>query len=295
MTSTRLATGVTDANGNLTLTSSQAVSGSTDIIARSTSESSGEELETITVNPVSLSRVGLSAEDIVFKGDSALIMAQIFADISDLSGYTLEFSGAVTGKYLTDRYGQVKVYYNAMGTGNKTVTVTAGNWSASKTFKDLITYWNAIENKYQEKYTYSQGFTKLAQYYQLQATNVAAYLCIGDYANIGDWELNFRIVNSVSNVYFDIFSWTGNPVVFSNFNGDKLLSFNANDLIKAVCINGNLTVTRNGNPLFTKYLTADQYPGLFAGTGIPTGGDVSNPNPSVTKTLTFDELELMER
>jgi len=295
-TETYLDTGTTDSNGDVTLTSPNAVNSSTNFVIRNGTGVFGEEVDSITVTPLSLSNIRLFADDEVVKGDKLLMTAQITpaTSVSDLSGYQLVFSGAVTGTYLTDRNGQVTIYYTGQGTGNKTATVTAGNWSASKTFNDLLTYWNTPDNKYPEQYTLNQGFNKLTQYYSLDTSQSNfGYVCIGDYSSIGDWELSFRIINKVTDVYFDIFSWSGNPPSMSNIDTNRMLSFNANDVIKARCVNGTLTVTRNNVSLFTKTLPQNQYPGIMIMTPLPTSVNVVGNNPSTVKTLNFNELKLM--
>ena len=295
-----LDSGTTNSNGDVTLTSPNAVNSSKEFVIRNGTGRFGEEVDSVTVTPLSLSNIRLFSDSEIFEGDKLLVTAQIIptTSVSDLSGYQLVFSGAITGTYLTDRNGQVNVYYTGQGNGSKTVTVTAGNWSASKTFNDLLAYWNTPNSKYPEKYTLNQGFNKLTQYYSLDTSQSNfGFVCIGDYSSIGDWELSFRIIQKVTDVYFDIFSWSGNPSTLSNVDTSRMLSFNPNDIIKARCVDGTLTVTRNNVSLFTKTLPPNQYPGIMVMTPIPNYVDVSSSNPyptSTVKTLTFNELKLME-
>ena len=297
-----ISNGTTNSNGKVTLEGSALTSGANNFSLKDgTNNPNGIELATSVITPISLESIDLFAEDIVLKGDNLPITAKINTDVSDLSGYTLTFSGAVTGSYRTDKYGQVTVYYNAEGNGDKTVTVNGGNWTATHNFTDYIEYWNTLSN-YEEHYTVYQGFTKLAQYYKLETINRnIGYVCIGNNSNgIGDWELSFKVVSSLSDIYFDIFGWSGTPQgqSLSQMDMDRKVSFNANDVIKARCVNGTLTVTKNNNSFFSKSFPNGNLPSILITTGINTpssGNWGSNPNTTTTnKILTFNQLTLKE-
>ena len=298
ITNNRLDKKNSNSSGNLTLSSPYKVNSSTNFKIRDGDSEFGTTVATINVTPLVLNNVRLFGDDEVVKGDTLLLTAQIVpsTSVSDLSGYSIVFSGAVSGTYNTDRNGQVNLYYTGQGTGSKTVTVTAGNWSASKTFNDVITYWNTPNSKYPEKYTYNHGFSKLSQYYSLDTSaGNSAMVCIGDYSTAGNWELSFRVISKVTDVYFDIFTWSGNPPTFTNITYDRLVTFNANDIIKATCVDGTLTVTRNNVSLFTKTVNSNQFPGIFIMTQLPTGANIvtGQTNAGNVKTLNFNELKLM--
>ena len=155
-----ISNGSTNSNGKLTLTGNALTSGANTFNLRNgTNDDSGTVLATSIINPISLSNIELLANDVVLKGDRLPITAKITASATDLSGYTLVLSGAVTGNYTTNKSGQITVYYDAVGEGNKTITVTAGNWTTSDTFIDYIEYWNTVGN-YEEHSAFNQGFTK---------------------------------------------------------------------------------------------------------------------------------------
>lgn len=298
-----ISNGSTNSDGKLTLQGNALTSGTNTFVLRNgTNNSSGTQLATSILNPLSLSSVEIIAEDIVLKDDRLPITARINASATDLSGYTLTLSGAVSGNYVTDKYGQVTVYYNAEGSGDKTVTVTAGNWNTSHEFTDYIEYWNTLSN-YDERYTVNQGFTKLAQYYRLETINRnIGYVCIGNNSNgVEDWEMSFKVISPLSDVYFDIFAWHGDMQgqTLEQMNMSRQVSFNANDVIKARCVNGTLTVTRNNNSFFTSSFPQNSLPALMIFSGVnslPTSGTWgSNPSTTVVnKILTFNELTLKE-
>ena len=293
-----ISNGSTNSNGKLTLTGNALTSGANTFNLRNgTNNSSGTILATSIITPISLTNLQVITNDMVINGDTLPITAKISANVTDKSGYSLTFSVAVTGTYITYKNGQVTVYYEANGMGDKTVTVTAGNWTASDTFTDYIQYWNTVEN-YEEQSAFNQGFTKLAQYYRLD-TQIGGlgHLCIGKSSEgLEEWELSFKIINPVSDVYFDIFSWEGTSQsrIFRNMNSTRQVSFNANDLIKARLENGALTVTKNNQSFFTKSFEPNTAPALLIRTETNSstvnvgGGTV----PVDTKVLTFNELKL---
>lgn len=292
-----ISNGSTNSEGKLTLQGNALTTGTNTFTLRNgTNDSSGTVLATSIINPLSLDSVEVIINDKVLNGDVLPIVAKINANALDLSGYQIALTGAVTGNYLTDKNGQVTVYYNADGSGDKTVTATAGNWNATDTFTDYIEYWNTVEN-YEEHTVYNQGFTKLAQYYKLDTQiNGLGHLCIGNaYAYDDDWELTFKVINPVS-LYFDIFSWEGTSQsrTFRNMNPSRSVSFSANDVIKARLVNGTLTVTKNNNSFFTKEFESGTLPALMvrADTNSSTV-TVNSSNPPVNvKVLTFNELTL---
>lgn len=286
----------TDTNGDLTLSCPDDVNSDTLFLIREGNAESGTIVDSVTVQPLVLNKINLVCDDEVVKGDTLLITAQLVPNTRgvDLSGYSLVFSGAISGTYVTDSNGQVNIYYTGQGTGTQSVTVTAGNWNATKTFDDILTYWKASSNKYIEKYTLNQGFKKLAQYYSLDSSvGNLGLLCIGDYNSVSDWQLSFRIFEKVSNIHFDICSWSGSPESINDLDISRQVSFNAGDVIVATCTNGNLVVTQNGNSLFTKSILPNQYPVLAVFSDIPTSIDINQQNTVTVRSLKFDELKLM--
>ena len=287
----------TDTNGDLTLSCPDNVNSDTLFLIREGNAESGTIVDSVTVQPLVLNKINLVCDDEVVKGDTLLITAQLVPNTSgvDLSGYSLVFSGAISGTYITDSNGQVNLYYASQGNGNKTITVTGGNYSASKTFNDRLIYWNTLQSKYPEQYTLNQGFSKLTQYYSL-TTNVnnMGFVCIGDYSTIGNWELSFKVITKVTDINFDIFTWSGNPESLNNMTMDRTVSFNANDIVTARCVDGTLTVTKNNESLFTKQVTPNQFPGLLVTSTLPTSINLSNNTGNTVKTLNFNELELKE-
>lgn len=290
--------GSTNSNGKLTLTGNALTSGANTFNLRNgTNNDSGTVLATSIITPISLTNLQVIANDTVINGDTLPISAKMSANVTDKSGYSLVFSGAVTGTYITDKNGQVTVYYEANGSGDKTVTVTGGTWTASDTFTDYLQYWNTIDN-FEEQTAYNQGFTKLAQYYKLDTQiKGLGVLCIGKSSEgLEDWELTFKIINPVSDVYFDIFSWQGTSQsqTFSNMDLTRQVSFNANDIIKARLEGGTLTVTKNNQSFFTKSFEQNTAPALLVRTD--TANSVVNVSggtvPVDTKVLTFNELRL---
>ena len=289
-----LDSGTTDSKGNLVLTSPYALNEAKEFVIRKGTSDVETEVKRITVTPVSLTSIRLVSDNIVLKGDTLLLTAQINANISDLSGYTIVFSGAITGSYTTNRNGQVSLYYTGQGTGSKSVTVTAGNWNATTTFEDVLTFWKIGLNTYIEKYTRNQGFKKLSQYYSLDSSvNNMGLLCIGDYNLVSDWQLSFTVQETVSNIHFDICTWSGNPESINDLNATRTVTFYKGDVIVATCINGNLVVKQNNNTLFTKSVNPNQYPALAVFSDNLASVTVNQQNTITVRTLKFDELKLM--
>ena len=287
----------TNSNGDLTLACPNKVNSNTLFQVREGTTDLGTGVTTVTVQPLILSKINLLGDDEVVKGDKLLLTAQIVPNTRgvDLSGYSLVFSGAISGTYVTDSKGQVNLYYTGQGTGDKTLNVTAGNYNASKTFQDILIYWNTLQSKYPEQYTLNQGFSKLTQYYSLTNTvNNMGIVCIGDYGTIGNWELTFRVITKVTDINFDIFTWSGNPESLNNLTTTRTVSFNVNDIVTARCLDGTLTVTKNNESLFTKQVTPNQFPGLLVTSTLPTSINISSNTGNTVKTLNFNELNLKE-
>ncbi|MBQ2654078.1 MAG: hypothetical protein IJF83_11020 [Methanobrevibacter sp.] len=294
MTSAGISNGSTNSNGELELQGDALTQGeNTFIVKNGINDENGIILSAVSITPTVLNNVKVIVNGKTFKGSNLPITARISADVSDLSNYTIHLSGAVEGDYVTDSYGQVTVYYTGNGEGSKTVVATAGNWSATATFEDYIEYWNTTEN-IEENYNLNQGFAKLAQYYSIDtSTKGMGYVCIGEYAELDSWELSFKVINSLSNVFFDICGWQGEPATIYDMNLSRKVSFSANDIVKATFSNGVLTVLKNNNSFFTKSLATNTLPTILIKDGassVNVGGNAQTVLQSVA--LNFNDLTL---
>lgn len=292
MASWAIHNGSTNNKGKLTLQGDELTSGENTFILKSgTNNSNGQTLATSIITPISLRNINIISDDKIVKGEKLPVTAKINADVSDLSGYTINLSGAITGNYITDRYGQITAYYEGKGEGSKSVVATAGNWSSTLSFEDYIEYWDT-STYYEEHYGQNQGFDKFTKYYGLNTeTNNLGYVCIGDYEELEGWELNFKISSPISNIYFDIFGWIGTPPTMYDMVLDRKVSFSANDEINARLVDGTLTVTKNNNSFFTKQLNNNSFPAIMlkndtSSVVVSSSSPYAQSNP----TLKFNEL-----
>ena len=165
--------------------------------------------------------------------------------------------------FVTDSSGQVIYKYQGTGVGNKTITASAGEFSASKTIKDLLMYFNNAKNiNYGLNYMVGNSLaaTIMSAGFQLVSPNDKEGMLYFYLENTpSDWSLEFDVISSIKNV-----TPSTNLMVDGVYVSDSIL--NNKPTIRVTKQNNLVTVYSNGNSVgsVTSY---DMFPTLKLGLG----------------------------
>lgn len=164
---------------------------------------------------------------------------------------------------VTDSNGQVVYEYQGSGVGNKTITASAGEYSASKTVKDLLMYYSKVnEKEYNFNFSVQNALSVLRKIngLELASGNIAGSILLYSNPMPIAWDLEFRIV-SMSRQSSSISSdFKVNDVGVSDaiLRNNPVISVRKRDTVMSVYYGDTLLYSGSNSQIYPK-ITAGMY------------------------------------